>query len=40
MRTQCEKIGERQTWTSYLTTFHEQNRNLLALREKVTNAGL
>ncbi len=40
MRTLYEKLGENEAWTKYVTTLREQNRNLRALKEELTNAGL
>ena len=40
MRTLYEKLGEREAWTSYITTLREQNRNLRALKEELAKAGL
>jgi len=40
MRTLYDKLGERETWTSYITTLREQNRNLRALKEELAKAGL
>ena len=40
MRTLYEKLGEGEAWTSYVTALREQNRNLRALKEELTNAGL
>ena len=40
MRALYEKLGERETWTSYVTALREQNRNLRALKEELANAGL
>jgi uncharacterized Zn finger protein/catechol 2,3-dioxygenase-like lactoylglutathione lyase family enzyme len=40
MRALYEKLGEGQTWTSYMTALREQNRNLRALKEELANAGL
>ena len=35
-----EKLGEGETWTTYVTALREQNRNLRALKEELANAGL
>jgi len=35
-----EKLGEHEVWTSYMIALREQNRNLRALKEELTNAGL
>ncbi|MFL5656878.1 MAG: VOC family protein [Ktedonobacteraceae bacterium] len=40
MRALYEKLGEGEAWTSYVTALREQNRNLRALKEELTNAGL
>jgi catechol 2,3-dioxygenase-like lactoylglutathione lyase family enzyme len=40
MRTLYDKLGEDETWTSYVTALREQNRNLRALKEELANAGL
>ena len=40
VRALYEKLGERETWTSYVTALREQNRNLRALKEELANAGL
>lgn len=40
MRTLYDKLGERETWTNYITTLREQNRNLRALKEELAKAGL
>ncbi|MEO8973274.1 MAG: VOC family protein [Ktedonobacteraceae bacterium] len=40
MRTLYEKLGERETWTSYITNLREQNRNLRALKEELAKARL
>jgi uncharacterized Zn finger protein/catechol 2,3-dioxygenase-like lactoylglutathione lyase family enzyme len=40
MRSLYEKLGEHETWTSYVTALREQNRNLRALKEELANAGL
>ncbi len=40
MRALYEKLGEGETWTSYITALREQNRNLRALKEELANAGL
>lgn len=40
MRKLYDKLGERETWTSYITTLREQNRNLRALKEELAKAGL
>ncbi len=40
VRTLYEKLGESEAWTSYIAALREQNRNLRALKEELTNAGL
>src|SRR6266487_3258903 len=40
MRALYEKLGEHEGWMSYMATLREQNRNLRALKEELTNAGL
>jgi len=40
MRALYEKLGDSESWTSYVTALREQNRNLRALREELANAGL
>jgi uncharacterized Zn finger protein len=40
MRGLYEKLGEDDSWTSYVTALREQNRNLRALKEELANAGL
>jgi len=40
MRALYEKLGEGETWTSYVTALREQTRNLRALKEELANAGL
>jgi hypothetical protein len=40
VRALYEKLGEGETWTSYITALREQNRNLRALKEELANAGL
>ncbi len=40
VRALYEKLGEGETWTSYITGLREQNRNLRALKEELLNAGL
>lgn len=40
MRALYEKLGEGEAWTNYVTTLRERNRNLRALQEELTNAGL
>jgi hypothetical protein len=35
-----QQLGESETWTSYIATLREQNRNLRALKEELTKAGL
>src|SRR6266704_3554992 len=40
MRTLYEKLGEGEAWMSYITELREQNRNLRALKEELTAAGL
>jgi uncharacterized Zn finger protein len=40
MRLLYDKLGERETWTNYITTLREQNRNLRALKEELAKAGL
>jgi hypothetical protein len=35
-----EKLDEGEAWTGYVTALREQNRNLRALEEELTNAGL
>jgi catechol 2,3-dioxygenase-like lactoylglutathione lyase family enzyme len=40
MRALYEKLGEHEGWMSYITALREQNRNLRALKEELTNAGL
>src|SRR6266566_467876 len=40
MRTLYEKLGEGEAWTSYIAALREQNRNLRALKEELTAAGL
>lgn len=40
MRALYEKLGESETWTSYITALREQNRTLRALKEELANAGL
>jgi hypothetical protein len=40
MRSLYEKLGEQGTWTRYMATLREQHRNLRALKEELTNAGL
>ncbi|GHO66824.1 hypothetical protein KSC_057160 [Ktedonobacter sp. SOSP1-52] len=40
MRVLYERLGEHEVWTSYMIALREQNRNLRALKEELTNAGL
>lgn len=40
MRAWYEKLGDSETWTSYVTALREQHRNLRALKEELANAGL
>src|SRR6266567_404639 len=40
VRTLYEKLGEGEAWTSYIAALREQNRNLRALKEELTAAGL
>jgi catechol 2,3-dioxygenase-like lactoylglutathione lyase family enzyme len=40
VRALYEKLGEGETWTSYITALREQNRNLRALKEELAKAGL
>src|SRR6266487_1720978 len=40
MRVLYEKLGENEAWTNYITALREQNRNLRALKEELTHAGL
>jgi uncharacterized Zn finger protein len=40
VRASYEKLGEGETWTSYITMLREQNRNLRALKEELAKAGL
>jgi len=40
VRALYEKLGEGETWTSYITVLREQNRNLRALKEELAAAGL
>jgi len=40
MRALYEKLGEGETWMSYLSALREQNRNLRALKEELASAGL
>ncbi len=40
MRSLYEKLGEQETWTRYVAALRDQNRNLRALKEELTNAGL
>jgi catechol 2,3-dioxygenase-like lactoylglutathione lyase family enzyme len=40
VRALYEKLGEGETWRSYITALREQNRNLRALKEELANAGL
>ncbi len=40
MRDLYDALGERDTWTSYLTTLRERNRTLRALQEELATAGL
>jgi catechol 2,3-dioxygenase-like lactoylglutathione lyase family enzyme len=40
MRSLYEKLGEQETWIRYLAALRDQNRNLRALKEELTNAGL
>jgi len=40
MRVLYEKLAENKEWSNYITTLREQNRNLRALKEELTNAGL
>jgi catechol 2,3-dioxygenase-like lactoylglutathione lyase family enzyme len=40
MRSVYEKLGERETWTRYIATLREQNRNLPALKDEMAKAGL
>ena len=40
VRALYEKLGEGETWTNYIATLREQNRNLRALKEELAKAGL
>ena len=40
IRVLYKKLGECEVWASYITALYEQNRNLRALKEEWTNAGL
>jgi catechol 2,3-dioxygenase-like lactoylglutathione lyase family enzyme len=40
MRSLYDKLGEHETWTTYITALREQNRNLRALKEELAKAGL
>jgi catechol 2,3-dioxygenase-like lactoylglutathione lyase family enzyme len=40
VRALYEKLGEDEAWTRYITALREQNRNLRALQEELTKAGL
>jgi catechol 2,3-dioxygenase-like lactoylglutathione lyase family enzyme len=40
VRTLYQKLGEHETWTSYIATLREKNRSLRALKEELTKAGL
>lgn len=40
MRSVYEKIGESGTWTSYIATLRQQNRNLPALKDELAKAKL
>src|SRR5436305_921558 len=40
MRLLYEKHGENEVWMNYVTTLREQHRNLRALKEELTKAGL
>jgi len=40
MRALYEKLAENEAWMSYITTLHEKNRSLRALKEELASEGL
>ena len=40
IRSLYERLGEHETWTRYIATLREQNRNLRALKEELAKAEL